>query len=32
MSLVIFANYYLYDCSSTLKATLQTELGASSTQ
>ena len=32
MSLVIFANYYLYDCFSTLKGTLQTELGASSTQ
>ncbi len=32
MSLVIFANYYLYDCFSTLKATLQTDLGASSTQ
>ena len=31
MSLVIFANYYLYDCFSTLKGTLQTELGASST-
>jgi MFS family permease len=32
MSLVIFANYYLYDCFSTLKATLQTDLGATSTQ
>jgi MFS family permease len=32
MSLVIFANYYLYDCFSTLKGTLQTEIGASSTQ
>ena len=32
MSLVIFANYYLYDCFSTLKSTLQTEVGASSTQ
>jgi MFS family permease len=32
MSLVVFANYYLYDCFSTLKATLQTDLGASSTQ
>jgi MFS family permease len=32
MSLVIFANYYLYDCFSTLKGTLQTELGATSTQ
>ena len=32
MSLVVFANYYLYDCFSTLKGTLQTELGASSTQ
>jgi MFS family permease len=32
MSLVIFANYYLYDCFSTLKATLQTEIGATSTQ
>jgi MFS family permease len=31
MSLVVFANYYLYDCFSTLKGTLQTELGASST-
>jgi MFS family permease len=31
MSLIIFANYYLYDCFSTLKGTLQTELGASST-
>ena len=32
MSLVIFANYYLYDCFSTLKGTLQTDLGATSTQ
>jgi MFS family permease len=32
MSLIMFANYYLYDCFSTLKATLQTEFGASSTQ
>ena len=32
MALIIFANYYLYDCFSTLKGTLQTELGASSTQ
>ena len=32
MSLVMFANYYLYDCFSTLKGTLQTEVGASSTQ
>ncbi|MBI4882146.1 MAG: MFS transporter [Planctomycetes bacterium] len=32
MSLVIFANYYLYDCFSTLKETLQTELRATSTQ
>ncbi len=32
MSLVMFANYYLYDCFSTLKGTLQTEIGASSTQ
>ena len=32
LSLVIFANYYLYDCFSTLKGTLQTELGATSTQ
>jgi MFS family permease len=32
MSLVIFSNYYLYDCFSTLKGTVQTELGASSTQ
>ena len=32
MSLVIFANYYLYDCFSTLKATLQAETGATSTQ
>jgi len=32
MSLVIFANYYLYDCFSTLKGTLQVELGATSTQ
>jgi MFS family permease len=32
VSLTIFANYYLYDCFSTLKVTLQTELGASSTQ
>ena len=32
MALIIFANYYLYDCFSTLKDTLQTELGASSTQ
>ena len=32
MSLVIFANYYLYDCFSTLKGVLQTDLGASSTQ
>jgi MFS family permease len=32
MSLVIFANYYLYDCFSTLKATLQADLGATSTQ
>jgi MFS family permease len=31
MSLVVFANYYLYDCFSTLKGTLQTELGATST-
>jgi MFS family permease len=31
-SLVIFSNYYLYDCFSTLKSTLQTELGATSTQ
>jgi len=31
MSLVIFSNYYLYDCFSTLKAALQTELGATST-
>ena len=32
MALIIFANYYLYDCFSTLKGTLQTELGATSTQ
>jgi MFS family permease len=32
MSLVIFANYYLYDCFSTLKAMVQTDLGATSTQ
>ncbi len=32
MSLVIFANYYLYDCFSTLKGVLQTDLGATSTQ
>jgi len=30
MSLVIFANYYLYDCFSTLKMTIQTGLGVSS--
>lgn len=32
MSLIIFANYYLYDCFSTLKSTLQSETGATSTQ
>jgi len=32
MALIIFANYYLYDCFSTLKGTLQTEVGATSTQ
>jgi len=32
MSLIIFSNYYLYDCFSTLKATLQAETGATSTQ
>ena len=32
MSLVIFANYYLYDCFSTLKGVLQADLGATSTQ
>ena len=32
MALIIFANYYLYDCFSTLKGTLQTDLGATSTQ
>ena len=32
MSLVIFSNYYLYDCFSTLKATVQSEIGATSTQ
>jgi len=31
LSLIMFSNYYLYDCFSTLKGTLQTELGASST-
>ncbi|MFH0945179.1 MAG: MFS transporter [Planctomycetota bacterium] len=30
MSLVIFSNYYLYDCFSTLKGTFQTELVADS--
>jgi MFS family permease len=30
MSLVIFSNYYLYDCFSTLKVTIQTELGLAS--
>lgn len=30
MGLIIFANYYLYDCFSTLKWTLQTELDISS--
>ena len=30
MSLVIFSNYYLYDCFSTLKGTLQVETGADS--
>ncbi len=28
LSLIMFSNYYLYDCFSTLKGTLQTELGA----
>lgn len=32
MSLIIFSNYYLYDCFSTLKSTLQSETGATSTQ
>jgi nitrate/nitrite transporter NarK len=32
MALIVFANYYLYDCFSTLKGTLQTEFGATSTQ
>jgi len=32
MALIVFANYYLYDCFSTLKGTLQAELGATSTQ
>jgi MFS family permease len=31
MSAIIFTNYYLYDCFSTLKSTLQQELGATST-
>jgi MFS family permease len=30
MSLVIFTNYYLYDCFSTLKETIQTELSVDS--
>jgi MFS family permease len=32
MSLVVFANYYLYDCFSTLKGVVQADLGATSTQ
>jgi MFS family permease len=31
MSLVIFSNYYLYDCFSTLKGVLQVDLAATST-
>jgi len=32
LSLIMFSNYYLYDCFSTLKGTLQTEIGATSTE
>ena len=31
MSLVVFSNYYLYDCFSTLKGVLQVDLAATST-
>ena len=32
LSLIMFANYFLYDCFSTQKATFQTEIGATSTE